>query len=80
MNKQPLKFLHSESNLVELKLEHFRKLPTEELIDSLRPETPHALKTKPDGTIMDGNHRVKVLLDRGFKVDDLPREIWERLE
>ena len=29
---------------------------------------------------MDGNHRVKVLLDRGFKVDDLPREIWERLE
>lgn len=80
MNRSPLRFLHAENALIELKLEHFRKLSTESLIDSLKPETPNALKTKPDGTIMDGNHRIKVLLERGVDTDSLPREIWERVE
>ena len=79
--KQPqLKFLHSEENLIELKLEYFRRFSTEDLIKSLKPEQEGALKTKKDGTMMDGHHRIKVLIERGVKVDELPREIWERVE
>ena len=80
MNQPPLKFLHSESSLIELKLEYFRKISTEDLIESLKPEMEGALKTKPDGTIMDGHHRIKVLRERGVDVEKLPREIWKRVK
>lgn len=80
MKHPPLKFLHSENVLIELKLEYFRRLSTEDLTESLKPESAGALKVKEDGTIMDGNHRIKVLLERGVEVDDLPREIWERIK
>ena len=80
MNQPPLKFLHAESSLIELKLEYFRKISTEDLIESLKPESEGALKTKTDGTIMDGHHRIKVLRERGIDVDELPREIWERVK
>lgn len=80
MNQPPLKFLHAETSLIELKLEYFRKVSTEDLIESLKPELKGALKTKPDGTIMDGHHRIKVLLERGVDVDKLPREIWKRVK
>jgi hypothetical protein len=78
MNQPELKFLHSEENLIELKLEYFRKLSTEVLIESLKPEQIGALKTKKDGTMMDGHHRIKVLIERGIDVNQFPREIWER--
>lgn len=80
MNQPPLKSLHSESSLIELKLEYFRGVSTENLVESLKPETTGALKTKVDGTIMDGHHRIKVLRERGVDVNALPREIWERIE
>ena len=80
MNQPPLKFLHSQSSLIELKLEYFRKISAEDLIKSLKPESEGALKTKPDGTIMDGHHRIKVLRERGVNVDKLPREIWKRVK
>lgn len=80
MNQPELKFLHSQENLIELKLEYFRRISTEDLIESLKPEKEGALKTKKDGTIMDGHHRIKVLIERGIDVDKLPREIWERIE
>lgn len=80
MNEKPLKFLHSESDLIELKLEYFRRISTENLIESLKPENAGALKVKPDGTIMDGNHRIKVLQERGVDINKLPREIWERIK
>lgn len=38
MNQPPLKFLHSETSLIELKLEYFRRISTEDLIESLQPE------------------------------------------
>lgn len=80
MNEQPpLKSLHSESSLIQLKLEQFRKLSTEELIESLEPGKVGALKTQTDGTIMDGHHRIIILRERGVDVDALPREIWERI-
>jgi len=28
----------------------------------------------PDGTMMDGHHRILILRERGVAVDDLPRE------
>ena len=80
MNQPPLKFLHAENILIELKLEYFRRISTADLIESLKPEKEGALKTKSDGTIMDGHHRIKILLDRGVDVDGLPREIWERIK
>lgn len=76
MDKVPLKPLHPESSLSRPKLAAFRRLPTEDLVDSLRPGEPGALKAKPDGTIMDGHHRAYVLRERGVDVDELPREIW----
>jgi hypothetical protein len=33
------------------------------------------LKVRPDGTILDGHHRVHVLRGRGEDVDALPREV-----
>ena len=80
MNQPPLKLLYSEDVLIKLKLEYFRTISTDELSKSLKPETTNALKTRSDGTIMDGNHRIKVLRERGFEVDGLPREIWERVK
>ncbi|CAN5592619.1 hypothetical protein BH10ACI1_BH10ACI1_17720 [soil metagenome] len=80
MNQPSLKFSHSESDLIGLKLEKFRRLSTEDLIKSLRPEQEGALKTQADGTVMDGHHRIKVLREREIEVDNLPREIWERIK
>lgn len=45
MNQPPLKFLHTESALIELKLEYFRRITTEDLLESLKPEQEGALKT-----------------------------------
>jgi hypothetical protein len=70
----PLRSLHSAGSLSQPKLSAFRKLSTEELIDSLAPGEAGALKVKADGTIMDGHHRIYVLRERGVGVDALPRE------
>lgn len=80
MNQPPLKFLHVESSLIELKLEYFRRISTKDLIESLNPEQVGALKTKADGTIMDGHHRITILRERGVDVEKLPREIWKRIK
>jgi ParB-like chromosome segregation protein Spo0J len=53
----------------------FRELATEVLITSLKPGQTGSLKARPDGTMVDGHHRIKVLRDRGIDVDSLPREI-----
>jgi hypothetical protein len=42
---------------------------------SLRPGLPEALKVKADGRILNCNTRIKVLDERGYDVDSLPREI-----
>jgi len=71
----PLKSLHSEESLVSSKLAQLDRLPTHVLVQSLRPGEPHCLKTRLDGTIIDGHHRVHVLRRRGVNVDGLPREV-----
>ncbi len=70
-----LKPLHDDSSLIRLKLDQYAKLATAELIDSLRPGLPDSLKVRPDGTMMDGHHRIRILRDRGVEVDLLPREV-----
>ena len=75
MNQPPLKSLHPNSSLSQPKLGQFGKLSNQEIIDSLKPGQPGSLKVRPDGTMIDGHHRIKILRDRGFEVESLPREI-----
>lgn len=71
----PLVPLHPDSSLSSAKLEQYAKASTEALVDSLRPGQAGSLKVRPDGTMVDGHHRIKLLRDRGVDVDSLPREI-----
>lgn len=80
MSHPPLQPLHPDRLLSQPKLEIFRHLTTEELIASLRPGENGALKVRPDGTMVDGHHRVRVLRDRGIDVDALPRDVLPREE
>lgn len=48
---------------------------TEALVRSLLPGQEHSLKARPDGTLLEGHHRLHVLRRRGVDVDALPREI-----
>ena len=70
----PLKPLHAGDSLIKSKLDEYAKRPDQELIDSLKPGQPGSLKVRPDGTIVDGHHRIRILRDRGVDVDSLPRE------
>ena len=54
-------------------LEYLRTRPTPEIVESLKPGKPYPLTTKPDGRIMDGNTRTKVLEERGVEINNLPR-------
>ena len=75
MNYPPLKSLHADTSLNIVKLDTFRRLSTEEIIVSLRVGQTNSLKTRLDGTLIEGHHRIKVLRERGVDVDSLPREI-----
>ena len=79
MNQPPLTSLHDEGSLLKDKLRQYAKLSTQELMDSLRPGQPGSLKARPDGTIVDGHHRIRVLRERRVDVDALPREIVPKL-
>jgi ParB-like chromosome segregation protein Spo0J len=74
-NQPALKPLHAESSLIGSKLDKYGKLSDQELIDSLKPGQQGSLKVRPDGTIVDGHHRIKILRDRVVDVDSLPREM-----
>ena len=75
MPQPPLVPLHSDEALVASKLRKYRKLSDRELLDSLKPGQEGSLKARPDGTMVDGHHRIKVLRERGVDVNALPREI-----
>ena len=75
----PLRRIHSDHTLEvgtnRVALENWRKQPTEDIVNSLQPGQPEALKVKFDGRIMNGNTRIKVLEERGFDVNSLPWEV-----
>lgn len=76
--QQNLKFLHARASLNEVKLNAFRKASSEDLIRSLGPEEPGALKARVDGTLLDGHHRLAVLEERGVNIHGLPRVILKK--
>jgi hypothetical protein len=71
----PLKFLHAEDSLISSKVQEFDRLSTEILLQTLAPGQSACLKTRLDGTIIDGHHRIHVLRKREIDVDALPREV-----
>jgi hypothetical protein len=73
-----LKLLHPEDSLSQLKLAQLRRLSTDVIEASLCPGQRDCLKTRADGTILDGHHRIYVLKERGFEVDRLPRDIIQK--
>jgi hypothetical protein len=73
-----LTFLHSEKALNSVKLDVFRRLPTADLKASLVPGQKGSLKARADGTVLDGHHRLTVLVERGENIDRLPREIIDK--
>jgi len=73
-----LKPLHSDLSLIPSKLDAMEKWSTEMLLASLSPDRDECLKTRPDGTILDGHHRIYLLRKRGVDVDSLPRQILEK--
>ena len=73
MDLPPLKPLHAA--LIDSKLTQLEPLTTEDLLITLAPGHLHCLKTRPDGTILDGHHRIHILRKRGIIVDELLREI-----
>ena len=74
----PLRRLHDavyeDGRTARKSLEFHRDRSTQEIVDSLRPGALSPLIVKPDGTILQGNTRIKVLEERGYPIDDLPRE------
>jgi len=81
MSKTPpptLKGLHHADSLIASKISQLDRLSTNALVQSLAPGLRDCLKTRPDGTIIDGHHRIHILRNRGVNVDALPREIVEK--
>jgi archaellum component FlaG (FlaF/FlaG flagellin family) len=73
-----LKFLHAEGALNRVKLDVFRRLSASDLKASLAPGQNGSLKVRVDGTVLDGHHRLTVLVERGENIDRLPREIIDK--
>lgn len=71
----PLAPLHPDNTLSPAKLAEFERLSTETLLLSLLPGSQGCLKNRPDGTILDGHHRICVLRKRGVDVEGLPRDV-----
>jgi hypothetical protein len=78
-SQPPLQRIHPDATYqtgtAKLALEHWQKQSTDVIIRSLAPGNREALRVKTDGRIMNGNTRIKVLEERGFDVNSLPREI-----
>jgi hypothetical protein len=71
----PLKPLHLDDSLSGAKLAKMGRLSSETLLASLVPGLKDCLKARPDGTILDGHHRIHILRQRGVDVDGLLRGI-----
>jgi len=75
----PLRRIHDDATLQSpgnrSSLRFWRGHSTADIIESLRPGNEKCLKVKPDGRVFDGNTRVKVLEERDYPIDELPRQI-----
>ena len=58
--------------------EFWKNKTTAEIIESLKPGSEYGpLTVKPNGTVMQGNTRIKILEERGVDVNQLERVILE---
>lgn len=64
-----------ESGAGRFSLQYRRRRKTQEIVESLRPGKAEAPRVKPDGRVINGNVRVRVLEERGFDTDALEREV-----
>jgi len=75
----PLERIHPDalyqSGSPKLALEYWRRQSTPSILQSLLPGTTEALRVLPDGRVLNGNTRIKVLEERGIDVNRLPREV-----
>ena len=70
-----LKFGHTDpAALNPTSYSFWKAKSTREIVESLKPGSRAPLIVKTDGTIMNGNTRAKILQERGFDIDKLPRE------
>jgi|RhiMethySRZTD1v2_1073278.scaffolds.fasta_scaffold288834_2 hypothetical protein len=74
----PLRRLHPDSTyerdqIAKGSLDYWRRQSTDKIVDSLKPGARRPLVVEADGTIRDGNTRIRVLQERGYDVDSLPR-------
>jgi hypothetical protein len=67
--------LHPDASLSQAKLAEMEQRSTHILQQSLAIGQRECLKTRADGTILDGHHRIYIFRRRGIDVDALPREI-----
>ena len=58
MQQPPLRPLHPDTSLNTVKLQQLDRLPTDELLRSLAPGQKNCLMARPDGTLLEGHHRV----------------------
>jgi hypothetical protein len=77
-SQPPLQRIHPDatyqSGPAKVALDYWRQQTTDDVVRSLAPGEREALRVKPDGRIMNGNTRVRVLEERGYDVNSLPRE------
>jgi hypothetical protein len=67
----PLKRLHPDSSLKSSSLDYWRGQSTDDIVGSLSKPGDEVLRIRPDGTVLQGNHRIKVLEERGFDTSAL---------
>jgi len=64
---------HESDRIAKNSLEYWRRQPTDKIVESLKQGADEPLIVKPDGSVWQGNTRIKVLQERGYDVDSLPR-------
>jgi hypothetical protein len=77
----PLRGIHPDATyetdrIAKQSLDYWRQQPTGTIVDSLKPGGDESLKASPDGRIMNGNTRLKILQERGYDINSLPREVY----
>lgn len=80
-DQPPLQPIHSlpllRSPRYRSNYEYWLAQPTDAIVASLRPGHEESLKARPDGRVVQGNTRVTILVERGYDVNSLPREVLE---
>ncbi|WP_254614821.1 RHS repeat-associated core domain-containing protein [Myxococcus sp. CA056] len=86
-SKPQLQRIHSDRTYeldadAKKSLAHWRTRPIDEIVESLKPGLKEGLTTMSDGRVMNGNTRLKALLERGYDVQSLPRQVkvWDDLK